>query len=132
MSSIARFSSGSVYERMAGYCRAVADESYVHVSGTIGADPVSKIVPESAAAQTVNCLASIEAALQVAGSNLKQVVRSRIYMTSREDLAEIAEVLANTFGDYPPANTTIICSLPVDGAKVEVEVTALRFECGLS
>ena len=118
--------SGSRTEDLAAYSRAVVDGDWVFVSGTIGLDPVTGVLPESARAQAQNAFATIEAALARAHATFEDVVRTRVYVTSREDIGEVATVLKQHFDVIRPANTTIICQLPVDGAKVEVEVTARR------
>jgi reactive intermediate/imine deaminase len=117
---------GTRTEELAAYSRAVVDGDWLFVSGTIGLDPDTGALPETAQAQAQNAFATIEAALAHAGATLEDVVRTRVYLTRKEDLADVAAVLKQHFDAIRPANTTIICQLPVDGAKVEIEVTARR------
>jgi enamine deaminase RidA (YjgF/YER057c/UK114 family) len=55
---------------------------------------------------------------------LADVVRNRVYITDADELMAVAKVLGERFGPNPPANTTLVCVLPVPGARVEIEVTA--------
>lgn len=119
-------SSGSRFEELARYSRAVADGEWVVVSGTIGADPETGQLPDSAEEQARNCFAIIEKALQEAGTSLDTVARCGVYLTSADHLQDVVRVLAEKFDRIRPANTTLICQIPVPGAKVEIEVMARR------
>lgn len=119
-----RISSGSRFEELARYSRAVVDGDLVVVSGTIGPDPESGDMPESAEAQARNCFATIGQALQEAGASLDDVIRCGVYITGVEHLQDVVKVLAENFDHVRPANTTLICQIPVPGAKVEIEVMA--------
>lgn len=119
-----RISSGSKFEALAGYCRVVVDDLYIHVSGTIGADPVTREIPDAIEAQAANSLDMIEAALAQCGATLADVVRNRVYLTDPTELEAIVTALGARFGAHPPANTTLICGIPAPGARVEIEVTA--------
>lgn len=119
-------SSGSKFEELARYSRAVVDGEWIFVSGTIGPDPDTGALPESVVAQARNCFRTIEAALAAADATLDDVVRCRVYVTRREFVADVSAVLAEKFDRVRPANTTVICELPPPEAKVEIEVTARR------
>lgn len=119
-------SSGSRFEELARYSRAVADGDLVVVSGTIGADPQTGEMPESAEQQARNCFATIEAALAEAGAGLDDVIRCGVYLSAREHLQPVVGILAEKFDRVRPANTTLICEIPVPGAKVEIEVLARK------
>jgi enamine deaminase RidA (YjgF/YER057c/UK114 family) len=121
-----RLSSGSRFEDLAAYSRAVVDDLYVHVSGTIGGDPVTGEMPADVAQQARNAFAIIEQALATAGAGFADVVRSRIYLTAAEDLGAVLPILVETFGDCRPTNTTLLCGIPAPGAKIEIEVCARR------
>ena len=124
--SIKRISSGSRFEDLAAYSRAVADTDYIHVSGTVGADPVSGAMPAEAGAQARNIFAIVEAVLAAEGATLQDVVRTRVYLTDVDDLGAVAEVLREKFDHCRPANTTLLVGIPAPGARVEIEFTARR------
>ena len=114
----------SRFEELARYSRAVVDGEWVVVSGTVGPDPVSGQMPDSAEEQARNCFVIIEKALQEAGASLKDVMRCGVFITSSEHLQDVVRVLAEKFDQIRPANTTLICQIPAPGAKVEIEVLA--------
>lgn len=118
--------SGSRWEDLAGYSRAVVDGDWVFVSGTIGQDFASGDIPASAEQQCGRALDTIEAALAQAQSSLADVVRVRVYVPDRGDVSAVSGVLKRRLGDNRPANTTLCSPLAVEGAKVEIEVTARR------
>lgn len=118
-------SSGSKFEELAGYSRAVADGDWVFVSGTTGADS-SGTFPPDAGEQTRLSLATISRALAEADADLSDVVRVRVYLAERADVMTVSAILRETFRDPRPTNTTIICGFPADGIKVELEVTARK------
>jgi enamine deaminase RidA (YjgF/YER057c/UK114 family) len=119
-------SSGSPFEALAGYSRAVADGRWVFVSGTVGYDIPRKRFPRGAAAQAEVALDVIERALGKAKAKLSDAVRVRVYISRRSYLAEVAEVVKRRLGVARAANTTVCAPLVVAAAKVEIEVTALR------
>ncbi len=119
-------SSGSPWEELAGYSRAVVDGDWVFVSGTVGQDFKTLTLGDSAHAQTEQALDTIERALVQAGASLRDVVRVRVFVPMREDVAAVSAVIKQRLGPARPTNTTVCCPLAVDGAKVEVEVTARR------
>lgn len=119
-------SSGSPFEKQAGYSRAVVDEHYVHVAGTTGYDYVTMTMPHGVEAQTRNIFSTIEKTLQEAGSNLQKVVRARYFLTGREGTEALFKVTGEYFGDVRPAATLIICDLMKEEMLVEIDVTAER------
>lgn len=119
-------SSGSRIESLARYSRAVVDGEWVFVSGTIGQDTVTGAIPEPVEEQARNCFRIIETTLADAGTELANVVRCRVFVTRRDYVEDVVRVLAEKFEHIRPANTTVICELPVVDAKVEIEVTARR------
>jgi enamine deaminase RidA (YjgF/YER057c/UK114 family) len=121
-----RISSGSRFEELAAYSRAVVDADYVHISGTVGGDPVTGVLPEDVRAQAGNIFRIVEALLSGQGCSLADVVRTRVYIVEQADLLDVAAVLKEKFDDNRPANTTLICGIPAPGAKVEIEFTARR------
>ena len=126
MSERTLISSGSPFEKTAGYSRAVVDGDFVHVSGTTGYDYSTMQMPEDVGAQTVNILETIKGALAEAGCALNDVVRARYYVTDRSNVEAVFAVLGEYFGDIRPAATMVICDLIKEEMKVEIEVTARR------
>ncbi|MGJ7507520.1 RidA family protein [Variovorax sp. GT1P44] len=118
--------SGSRWEELAGYSRAVVDGDWVFVSGTLGQDFATGEFPPTAQQQAERALDTIETALSQARSGLADVVRVRVYVPDRADVIPVSEVLRRRFGANRPANTTVCSALAVEGAKVELEVTARR------
>lgn len=119
-------STGSPFERTAGYSRALVDGDWCFVSGTTGYDYASMVMPEDVRDQTRNCLQTIGAALAEAGFALGDVVRAHYYITDAADADVVFPILGEAFGDIRPAATMIICGLIRAEMKIEIEVTALR------
>ena len=117
-------SSGSPWEELAGYSRAVVDGDWVFVSGTVGVNLATMVMPESAEAQAEQALDTIEAALAQVPARLTDVVRVRVYVPERGDVVAVSGVIKRRLGATRPTNTTVCCPLAVEGAKVEIEVTA--------
>ncbi|HET7834883.1 MAG TPA: RidA family protein [Variovorax sp.] len=118
--------SGSRWEELAGYSRAVVDGDWIFVSGTVGQDFASGDFPDTAERQCGLALDTIEGALAQAQASLADVVRVRVYVPDRADVIAVSGVLKRRLGDNRPANTTLCSALAVEGAKVEIEVTARR------
>lgn len=119
-------STGSPFEKTAGYSRAVVDGEWCFVSGTTGYDYVSMTMPESVEDQTRNCLATISGALEEGGFILADVVRAHYYITDAAYVDVIFPILGEAFGNIRPAATMIVCGLNKPEMKIEIEVTALR------
>lgn len=119
-------SSGSSFEDLAGYSRAVVQGPFVFVSGTTGFDYKAGTISDDPAEQTAQCFANIEAALAEAGAALSDVVRIVVYLASRDYFEIVAPALGAKLGDIRPANTTVIAALADPRMLVEIEVTALR------
>ena len=123
-------SSGTPFEALASFSRAVVDGDMVYVSGTTGMDRESGTFPSNAADQTRLALRHIETALAEAGASLADVLRVIVYITDRDDLMPVCEVIGEAFRDIRPANTTVIAQLALAEMKVEIEVTARRGSAG--
>ncbi|KQX17982.1 MULTISPECIES: RidA family protein [unclassified Sphingomonas] len=119
-------SSGSPFEKQAGYSRALIDGDWAFVAGTTGYDPETRIMPESAAEQARNALALIARTLEGAGFAMADVVRATYYLTQADYWDEVGPVLGEAFGDIRPAATALVVGLIKPEMKVEIEVTALR------
>ena len=127
-----RIFSGSVFEDMAWYSRAVIYPPYVFVSGTVGFDPYTKEIPEDVEAQAENCFRNIELALAEAGSDLSHMIRVRILVATRDEFDRIKPIIKKHCEAARPANTTILAELAEARMRVEVEVTAKLHAGGLS
>lgn len=118
-------STGSPFERTAGYSRAVVEGDWCFVSGTTGYDYATMTMPESVEDQTRNCLATIGKALADGGFAFVDVVRAHYYVTDAAYADLVFPILGETFGDIRPAATMIVCDLIKPEMKIEIEVTAL-------
>lgn len=118
--------SGSKFETLAGYARAVADGEWVFVSATAGHDPATGTLATDVRGQAARALKTIAAALAEADAAMSDIVSVRVYLADRGDVLAVSEILGRTFTDPRPTNATIICGFPVEEIKVEFEVTALR------
>jgi len=119
-------SSGSKFEKMAGYSRAVIDGEWVFVSGTAGYNFEDGSISEDPAEQTRQSIKTIAHALNEAGASLADIVRVRVFIADRRDVVAVSSVLGETFTDPRPTNTTIICGFAMEEMKMELEVTALK------
>lgn len=109
---------------MAGYSRAVVDGDLIFVSGTLGVDFSTMRMPEAADAQADRAFDTIERALAEVPATLADIVRVRVYIPDRADVAAISAVVKRRIGHARAANTTVCSPLAVAEAKVEIEVTA--------
>ena len=120
-------STGSPFEKSAGYSRAVVDGNFCFVAGTTGYDYTTMVMPADVRAQTQNCFTTIGSVLAEAGLSLKDVVRATYYIVNRADADDVLGVCRQHFGDIRPAATMlIVAGLLKPEMKVEIEVTALR------
>ncbi|HIJ38327.1 MAG TPA: RidA family protein [Rhodospirillaceae bacterium] len=117
-------SSGSPFEEVAGYSRAVQDGRWVFVAGTSGF--ANGQIADDVEGQAEQAFATIAAALAEAGAKLADVVRVRLYLTEAADFEKVAKICGKHFKGIRPANTTIICGLVDPRMKVEIEVTARK------
>lgn len=119
-------SSGSPFEAVAGYSRAVVDGDFVFVSGTTGYDYAAMEMPEGVAEQTHACFRNIAAALAEADASLNDVVRVRYIITDVAYADTVFPIFGEYFGEVRPAATLIVAGLLTPEMKIEIEVTARR------
>ena len=122
------FFSGSKFEDMAGYCRAISDGRWVIVSGTSGHNAKTGEISDDVQEQTRESLRTIEGALNKAQSGLQDIVRVRVFVAERAYVMPVSAVLKEHFDKIRPTNTTIVSVLADATMKVELEITALRPE----
>jgi aryl-alcohol dehydrogenase-like predicted oxidoreductase/enamine deaminase RidA (YjgF/YER057c/UK114 family) len=116
--------SGTVWEDLAGFSRAVRKGDRILVSGTTSTHGDRVIGGSDPAAQTHFVIDKIEGAIQSLGSRLEDVVRTRVYIRNIEDWEPISRAHGQRFGNVQPANTLVQAGLIGDGYLVEIETEA--------
>jgi enamine deaminase RidA (YjgF/YER057c/UK114 family) len=120
-------STGSPFEKTAGYSRAVIDGDFAFVAGTTGYDYTTMTMPDDVTSQTRNCFKTVEAALTEGGFAMTDIVRATYYLTDVNDADAHFKVCGEVLGDIGPAATmVVVSSLLKPEMKVEIEVTAKR------
>lgn len=120
-------SSGSPFEKVAGYSRAVVDGDFCFVAGTTGYDYTTMSMPADVTSQTRNCFKTIEGALKEAGFATADIVRATYYITDANDADTVFPLFGEYLGDIRPAATLlVVAGLYKPEMKIEIEVTAKR------
>jgi len=120
-------STGSPFEKIAGYSRAVIDGDFAFVAGTTGYDYATMTMPADVTSQVRNCFKTIEQALKDGGFAMADIVRATYYITEPKDADAVLAVCGEKLGDIRPAATIlVVAGLYKPEMKVEIEVTAKR------
>ena len=120
-------STGSPFEKIAGYSRAVVDGDMCFVAGTTGYDYATMTMPDAVEEQARNCLRTISRALDDAGFALADVVRATYYVTDMAYADKVFPIFGEFFGEIRPAASMLgVTALYKPEMKIEIEVTAKR------
>jgi enamine deaminase RidA (YjgF/YER057c/UK114 family) len=120
-------STGSPFEKTAGFSRAVVEGDFCFVAGTTGYDYTTMVMPASIEEQTRNCFRTISRVLGEAGFALADVVRATYYVTDRADADRVLPICGEFLAEIRPAATIlIVAGLLKPEMKVEIEITAHR------
>jgi enamine deaminase RidA (YjgF/YER057c/UK114 family) len=118
-------SSGSPYEPLIGFSRAVRAGDRVLVAGTAPVWPDGEVDPD-VSVQTRRCLEIVREALEEAGATLADVVRTRMYLLDAADSEAVGRVHGELFGEVRPASTMVVVAGFLDHRwKVEIEAEAV-------
>ena len=120
-------STGSPFEKAAGFSRAVIDGDFAFVAGTTGYDYATMTMPADVTSQTRNCFKTVEAALKDGGFALADIVRATYYIVDTADADAVLSVCGEWLSDVRPAATLlVVAALLKPEMRVEIEVTAKR------
>jgi enamine deaminase RidA (YjgF/YER057c/UK114 family) len=123
-----RISTGSSFEAVAGYSRAVVIEHDGHaevlISGVTGFDYRTMTISDGDVAQARQCFATIAEVLAQAGGDLSHIVRVRYLLTEASQFAVLGPIFGDYLGAVRPAATALVCGLIDERMKLEIEVDA--------
>ena len=109
----------------APYSQGIRFGELVFVSGQLGIDPASgEVVEGGIKEQTAQVMRNLEAILEEAGSSLKQLLKTTIYLVDLADFAAMNEAYAERIGNQPPARATVQIAVLPSGALIEIEAVA--------
>lgn len=124
--------SGSKWEELAAYSRALVAGNWVFVSGTVGFNPKDSSISPDFDVQMDQIFTNISWALTQADARLEDIVRVRCFLVDAIYVEAMSRKLHQYLGDVQPTNTTVIVALAAEGALIEVEVTALKRTTAMS
>ena len=130
MTEVRRVSSGTRWEPIVGYSRAVAAGDYIFVSGCTSVAGAEFVHPGDAYEQTVQAIANVAAALEGLGASLADVVRTRLFVTDISRWQEYGRAHGEAFAEVTPATSMIGVSALID-PRMLVEVEAVAYKPGI-
>ncbi|MGH2817131.1 MAG: RidA family protein [Actinomycetota bacterium] len=112
-------------EAIGPYSQAIVSDGYVFCSGQVPLDPsTGELIEGPIADQTRRCMASLEAVLSAAGTEVANIVKTTVYLVDMNDFGEMNEAYGEFITDEPPARATVeVAGLP-KGARVEIDCVA--------
>lgn len=109
------------------YSQAVIAGNTIYTAGQIALDPETmELAGGDVASETDRVLRNLAAILEAAGSSLKHVVRTTVYLVDMADFSAMNEVYSRHFGDHRPARSTVAVAALPKGARVEIDAVAVR------
>lgn len=118
-------SSGSKWEPLMGYSRAVRSGNIIAVTGTVGIN-ADGTWPDGVGGQAARSLEIIQAAIEALGGSIQNVIRTRMYVTDISKWEEVAKVHGKVFGEIRPATSILEVPRLIDGAAlIEIEADAV-------
>ncbi|HUA41011.1 MAG TPA: RidA family protein [Streptosporangiaceae bacterium] len=130
MTGTRKVSSGTAWEPVVGYSRAVAAGDYIFVSGCTSVVGAEFVHPDDPYAQTAQAIANVRAALESLGAGLADVVRTRMYVTDISRWQEYGRAHGEAFASVVPAATMVQVSALVD-PRMLIEVEAVAYSPGI-
>ncbi|MFP9228444.1 RidA family protein [Pectobacterium cacticida] len=124
MEKLIKIKTGSRYETMGSYSRAVVVDNWVLVSNTAGRDPQTQLIDDDITRQTQQVFHNLEQALVTAGASLADTVFSRVYIQNPDDVPTVMQLVGERFRGIEPATTVTCPPLGSTVYKVEIELTA--------
>jgi enamine deaminase RidA (YjgF/YER057c/UK114 family) len=125
MSSRQNISSGGKFEKVIGYSRAVKFGNMIVVSGTTGTDSIGNLVSDvDSYSQARQAIQNIQTAVEKAGASLRDVVRTRVFVSAKANWQDVARAHLEFFGSIMPASSMLVCSFLDPKILVEIEADA--------
>lgn len=119
-------SSGSKWEEIAAYSRAVVDGEWIFISGTAGVNKETGKIPKDFDAQMDEIFKTLKKTLAQADAGLEDIVRLRCYIVDRKYVLPMSNKLREYLADIRPASLAIVTQLPIEDALIEIEATARK------